>query len=143
MIYSTVGNTSVKVYYSLFYQAEFNALGSQKKTVVHLDNTLTDLGELKFGKWLLKRNAWTKQAYIASAWEKERSKLVAGFFFNSKHNCRSSQGFQQPRAFWEVHFQVHIKQVWKHKENRPKAEFIYTGLNLERLQCFCTSFSTV
>lgn len=56
LIYSTVGSTNAKVYYSLFYQAEFNTLGSQRETVVHLDDTLTDLGQLKFGKWLLKRN---------------------------------------------------------------------------------------
>lgn len=56
MIYSTVGSTSVQVYYSLFYQAEFNALGSQRETVVYLDDTFTDFGQLKFGKWLLKGN---------------------------------------------------------------------------------------
>lgn len=44
MIYSTVGSTSVQVYYSLFYQAEFNALGSQRETVVYLDDTFTDFG---------------------------------------------------------------------------------------------------
>lgn len=38
---------------------------------------------------------------------------------------------------------VCYEHKWKLKENGPDADFIYTGLNLERLQCFYASFSTM